>query len=271
MITILHALALALYGGAAAVLVGSLAEGRRLAPWSGVALLAGGAAVHASALILYVTRYAELPLVGLAPSLSTLALLMAVFLLAVQQFREARPLGLVLIPLIGLLVAVSLFLGLRPAGEPLAFRGPWFALHVVLGFIGYAGLAVAFAAGLLYLIQFRELKAKRFGRIFRFFPALETLDRISRQALRIGFPALTLTLVLGWAWTVRFQHSFAIANPQVIWGVLSWFVFVAALAAGARGAGRERRAALASVVGFVVVVVAYLALKVALAQGRLFL
>jgi HemX protein len=272
MVTIIFATALVLYLGASGALAASFADGRGVAPRTGAAMAAGAVILHGLGLVAYTIRYAELPLVGLAPSLCTLAFLIAVFHFVVALASESKPVGLVLVPIIAVLLAVALVLGIAPSDEPLAFRGVWFSLHVLLAFIGYAGLAVAFAAGLLYLLQFRELKDRRLGRVFRFFPALPTLDKLGRYGLSVGFPALTLALLLGWAWTVRFQRTFAVSNPQVIWGVLTWMAFAAVLGLRvASGRESERRAALASVVGFVLVVVSYLVLRVFMAGGRVFL
>lgn len=272
MVTVLFATALVLYLGASGSLAASFAGGRAVAPRTGVALTAGGIVVHAAALIVFTAVHAELPLVGLAPSLCTLAFLIALFLTTTTAGSESRPIGLVLMPLVAVLLAIALVLGIAPAGQPLAFRGAWFSFHVILAFIGYAGLTLAFAAGLLYLLQFRELKDKRLGRVFRFFPSLPVLDSLGRRGIAVGFPALTLALLLGWAWTVRFQRTLAPADPQVIWGVVTWLAFAAVFAVRVRRrADTDRRAAAATVVGFLVVVVSYLVLRVFLAGGRVFL
>ena len=57
-------------------------------------------------------------------------------------------------------------------------------------------MALAFIAAALYLLQFRELKARRFGQIFQLFPPLERLDQLNRFALVAGFPTLTLGVLL---------------------------------------------------------------------------
>lgn len=271
MIIILHVAALLLYAAAAGIQIVSLARGQRTSPRTGTALLGAAVASHGAGLGAFTAAYGELPLVGLAPSLSTLALLVGAFLVVVSAFRETRSVALVLLPIVAGLMVLSLALGIRPAGHVLAFRGWWLAFHIMLGFIGYVGLAVAFAAGLLYLLQFRQLKSKRFGRVFRYFPSLATLDRLGRYGLQIGFPALTLNLLLGWAWTIRFRHTLAFASPQVIWGIITWWVFIAAMLAGNRGGARARRSALAAVIGFTLVVAAYVILRLAVTGGRLFL
>ncbi|CAN5674046.1 hypothetical protein BH23GEM9_BH23GEM9_18830 [soil metagenome] len=271
MVTILIAVALVLYLGASGTLAASFAGGRGVAPRAGMLMTSGAVLLHGGALLAFALQHAELPLVGLAPSLCTLAFLIALFLFATMA-KESRPIGLVLVPLIALLLAVALILGINPSGQAGAFRGPWFSFHVLLAFIGYAGLATAFAAGVLYLLQFRELKDKRLGRVFRYFPSLPVLDTLVRRGLLIGFPSLTLALLLGWAWTVRFQPDFSLAHPQVIWGVLTWLTFAAVLGLRLlRGGNSQRMTALASVVGFVVVVISYILLRVFLTGGGEFL
>ena len=267
----LHGLSLTAYLAAGALVASSLAGGRTHVPRSGVWLVAAAVLVHALAIVLFISRFDELPLVGLAASFSTLAFLIGLFLLGAASLREVRPVALILIPLIALLLAVALTLGIAPGGEAGPFGGLWFTAHVVLSLFGYACLALAFAAGLLYLLQFRALKGKRFGRAFRFFPPLETLDKLRQRVLVSGCAGLTLGLILGWAWTVRFRNSLAAENPQVIWGVVTWLVFVVALVSRTGGGGAERRAALVSVGGFLLVVAAYVLLRLAMADGRTFL
>jgi ABC-type transport system involved in cytochrome c biogenesis permease subunit len=262
LINILHYVALGSYLAAAGLLGASFIRGSRDLPVGATALLGLGFLAHLAGLIAYSVEWGEPPLVGLGPSLSTLAFIIALGALSLATLRAVSPLGLVLLPLVVLLTAVAIWSGVRPSGEHMAFRGLWFALHVLFAFVGYAALALAFAAGLMYLLQFRELKSKHFGAVFRFFPALDTLDRVGRRALLVGFPALSLALVLGWAWTARFQHSFEVRNPKVMWGVLTWAIFVAALLAR-RGSGRQgHRAALASVLGFALIVASYVWIRV---------
>jgi len=270
MIGILHAIALAFYLLAGALVASTLAAGQREVTRPALFAIVAAVAAHCAALVAYSVEYGELPLVGLAASVSTLAFLIGAGLLLSTLLRQARPLALVLVPLIGMLLLVALMLGVRPSGAELEFRGVWFSLHVLMAFIGYAGLAIAFSAGLLYLLQFRALKEKNFGRAFRFLPPLETLDSVGQRALVLGLGALSFALLLAWAWTVRFRGSLTLRNPEVIWGVVTWLVFVSSLAARRGGAG-DRRGAAATVAGFTVVLLAYVVLRVLTASGHLFL
>ena len=271
MSTVLHAVTLGLYLAVGGVYTTTLVTGKPAVPRPGVLLIAGAVLMHAVALATFTATYGELPLVGIAASLSTFAFLIGTCLLAAALITESRPLGLVLAPIIVVLLIAVLALGVAPGGTELEFRGVWFVAHVVLAFIGYTGMAVAFASSLLYLLQFRELKDKRFGRVFRFFPSLEMLDTVSHRALLTGFSSLSLALVLAWAWTVRFKHSLEMSDPKILWAMFSWAAFAVALAARSGGAGAERRAARVTILAFTAIIVAYLIIRIAVARGGVFL
>lgn len=272
MVTALHLVALIFYLAMAGLLAGSLAGGGRsgVPEWAGRAAV-GAVVAHGAGLVAYLMVFSEIPLVGFAPSLSVLSFLIGVLLLVSASLGEVRTLGVVLSPLVALLLGVALLVGIAPAGELVTFRSLWLYFHITLAFVGFAGLALAFAAGLVYLLQFRELKGKRLGRVFRFFPALGMLDRVGWWALVCGFVALNLGLLVGWAWAVRFAEVWVVRDPKVIWGLLTWSIFASALLVRAGGAGCRRRGAVVSVFGFLLVVLVYLVLRITEATGGVFL
>ena len=266
------AVALLLYVGSLILWFRSLLSGGRgRGPMIAFVLAAAGVAVHALALARFAAEYGQLPLNGLAPSLSTVALIVGLGLVATLGLGEGRRVGIVLVPVVILLQAVAVSLGIEPSQELLDFQGAWFAFHVTLAFAGLGGLAVAFASGLLYLVQLHELNTKRMGRLFQFTPPLATLDRLGRIGLVAGFITFTLSLVLAWVWTINFGQASDLWNAKVFWAVMSWFVFVAAPGVRAGGGVKERRSALVSVVGFSFIVFSYLGLRLVSSQGGFFL
>ncbi|MGC9109480.1 MAG: cytochrome c biogenesis protein CcsA, partial [Caldimicrobium sp.] len=56
-------------------------------------------------------------------------------------------------------------------------------------------------ASLMYLLQEREIKKKRFGYFFRKLPPLHSLERIAEKALYNGFLLLTLGIISGAIWS----------------------------------------------------------------------
>jgi ABC-type transport system involved in cytochrome c biogenesis permease subunit len=269
---VIHLATLLLYLAAFLLWLRALVTGSRgrsgLTP-GGVA--AAGVAVHLLALGRYTLVWGQLPLVGLAPSLSTLAFLIGLGLVAALLLREGGRVGILLLPLMVILEGVALLLGVEPSSENLDFRGAWLALHVTLSLTGVVGMALAAAAGALYLAQFRELKTKRLGRLFQFLPPLATLDRMGRIGVVSGFTALTIGIVLGWAWTLSFRQTLATTEPETLWGLFIWTVILAVLIARAGGGRVEQRSAVAGLVGFGLIVVSYLLVRATAGVSDLFL
>jgi HemX protein len=267
MIGFLHLGSFALYGLAGALLGVSLArEARRLTAIASI-LVAIGLVVHGVGLAEYTTEWDQLPIIGLGPVLSTLGFLTGLGFLMASTLGHASTVGIILVPLVALLTAVAAMVGIAPV----PFGSGWFIVHILFALVGYVGFAVSFAAGLMYLIQFRELKSKHFGAIFRFFPPLDTLDRLNRRGLLIGLPFLTSALILGWGWMSSTVGSPDPGSPKLVWVMVSWGVIAAALLARLGGGRKAERGAIATVLGFVVVVGLYVVIHALAAEQGAFL
>jgi ABC-type uncharacterized transport system permease subunit len=131
----------------------------------------------------------------------------------------------------------------------------------VLSALGVALMALAFIAAALYLLQFRELKARHFGQVFQHFPPLERLDQLNRFALVAGFPALTVGVLLALGYGARFAGGLHAAKAQIVWGIFTWVVLGWAVWVRVVRHWAGRRAALASIAGFGAVLLVYVALK----------
>ena len=231
-------------------IVGNLAVPRVFSLGAPVA----GAAVHGAAA-------AQLSLVGLAPTLSVLALCLVVLQVLSERVLRTTAVSLFTAPLAAGLVGLALLLGFGGGAEPSGGRNAWFILHVTLSVLGVAMLALAFVSAALYLLQFRALKAKRFGQVFRYFPPLEQLDRLNRMALVAGFPILTLGVLLALGYAQRFAGGMHAAPAQLVWGMFTWVVLGWAVWVRVMRGWGGRRAAFASIAGFGAVVLVYVALK----------
>src|SRR2546426_1187507 len=215
MMPTLHLVALGLYGLAAALALAPFAGLPSLSRRWSVALPGAGALAHGMAL-------AQLTPAGLAPILSLLALFLIVLQLCCELLLGAPAVALFAARLAAGLVGLALLLGLAPGVEAAAGSTVWSVLHVTLSVLAIALLALAFVSAALYLLQFRELKTKRFGQVFQLFPPLERLDRLNYGALAVAFPALTVGLLFGVG--VRFAAGVDVAPAQLVWGSFTWVV-----------------------------------------------
>jgi len=259
MIAIAHFVAISLYIGAAALAATPFARPVG-APVRGViALLAAGVLVHAMALILFARNVGAVPLTGLGPALSFAGFVLAATLFTVELLAQEVSLTLVAAPLAALPTVFANIIGLTPGHEPAGVRGLWLFAHIALSFVGIAAFATAAAAGTMYLIERRELKSRRFGAIFRFFPPLATLDKVNHLAAIAGWLGLTLGVVLAGAYSIAYREM---NLPQLMWGSGAW-VAVSGIAVGrVLGGWQARRAAVYSSITFMAVLLLYVAIRV---------
>lgn len=264
MTAVAHFVAITCYLGAAALAATPFAR-PVAAPVRGVvALLAIGVLAHALGLLAYAQRVGQLPLTGLGPSLSFAGIVLAATLLLVEVAARDVSLTLVAAPLAAVATLCANLVGLIPGTEPAGARGAWLFAHIALSFVGIAAFATAAAAGCMYLVERRELKSRRFGAVFRFFPPLDTLDRVNHLAVIAGWLGLTLGVVLAVTYSLAYRE---LSVLKVVWAMGAW-VAVSAIAAGrVVGGWQARRAALYSSVSFAVVVALYVALRVAETNG----
>jgi ABC-type uncharacterized transport system permease subunit len=246
----------------AAAALAALPFARRVsAPVGGViAALVIGVIAHAFALASFVSHSGSGSLTGLGPALSFAGFILAVALILVETFAREVSVALVAAPLAALTTVAANISGLTPLLDPGGTRAVWLAMHIILSFAGMAAYATAAAAGSMYLVARRELKTANFGAIFRFFPPLDTLDRVNHFASIIGFFGLTTGLALAAAYSIEYR---TVVIQQLVWGLGAWLC-IGGLALGRLLRGLQaRRAAVLSTVTFASVLVMYVVFRVA--------
>jgi ABC-type transport system involved in cytochrome c biogenesis permease subunit len=106
----------------------------------------------------------------------------------------------------------------------------------------------------MYLLQERQLKAKRPGAFYYRLPDLQTLDRLTYRTLALGFPFLTTGLILGAVWARSAWGSVLTFDPLASMSFLAWVIYAGTLAGRAVTGLHGRRASYLAVFGFTVLV-----------------
>ncbi len=131
-------------------------------------------------------------------------------------------------------------------------------IHTVCSLLSYAAFLVAFVAGVLFLVQERQLKQKRMGMLFHQLPSLGALDRINFLAIGAGFALLSLGLVFGFfGFEVRFGRWW-IGDPKVYLTVGLWVCYLGLWFLRLQSTLRGRWVALLSVLGFSLVLFTFI-------------
>ncbi|MFW6108191.1 MAG: cytochrome C assembly family protein [bacterium] len=253
---------------AAWTLVGLFRPGR---PRAGLraALVGGAVGLHTVFLAVRAVRVSGLPIQTRLDSLALFLWAVAVVFLMSQRPYRLRGIAPVFWPVFAAgAVSAWLTAGREPTAESLDHF--WLVLHLVPVYAGYAGFVVAGASAVGYLVQGRLLRGRSGSAAWRKFPSLESLDRIGRSALSLGFPALTVGLAAGAVWAEQASAPLGwawYADPKVVGGVVVWLFYAAVLHIRLLARVRGRRAALLTVAGLLLTAGSFLAAHVYEVQG----
>lgn len=211
---------------------------------------------HTIALITRVMAADHVPLASFHEALSFFSWALVLVFLGVELRHRIHVLGSFILPLalISLLSAAALPKEV-PTLEPV-LRTVW--IHVTLSILGTVGFAVAFVAGIMYLIQDGLLKSKRFNVLYAKLPPLDYLDYLNQQSIVMGFPLLTLGIITG-ALSAEFARgSYLNWNPEQAWALVTWVFYFVVLMGRLTVGWRAKKAAYLTIIGFAGVVLTFI-------------
>jgi len=216
-----------------------------------------GAVFHLVALVEDGLAVGHFPTTNLRESASLLAFLLAGAFLLVHWRYRFQSLSVLLFPLIFVLtLPAALDRGADTWQLPI-LRTAWLYLHVSLIVLGFAAFFLTFAAGVMYLIQERELKSKRPRAFYYRLPPLEAIDDLAYKSLSIGFPFITLGIVSGAIWASAVWGPSWPTDPKIAWSFATWVIYLLLLCARWVVGWRGRKAAYFAIVGFVAILVTW--------------
>jgi cytochrome c-type biogenesis protein CcsB len=167
-------------------------------------------------------------------------------------------LGSFVAPLAVILMLISSTLPRTEGAVRPIFKSLWLTVHVVTIFMGDALFAIAFLAAVMYLIQERQIKHKKFGSFYSRLPSLATLDAINYQSLVYGFPFLTLGMITGSIYAQYTLGTYWQWDPKEVWSLITWVFYAALLHERLVAGWRGRRAALMSILCFCVLIFTFI-------------
>ena len=244
-------------GAAAALATARSGDRRRLAQARLTGLL--GALYHLAVLVSQGVRSGHFPVTG-APeaflALAAASILVALGLDALRRFSVLL-IGTLPLALVTSLLAAALLLA--PGADAPPVKGAasaWTALHIFTALGAYLAFGFAFVAGILYLVAQRQLKDHRLSTTLGLMPPLQSIARLNLRSIAVGAVLLAGGILVGYAQARSvYNRQFDRLDPKIILSTLTFAAYVVVLVMHRRPDFRGRRAALASVAGFLLVMV----------------
>jgi len=257
-----HASTLALYFASAFLYLVDLSRHGRALAWAR-SLIIVAFAFNSLIFLLDFLAKEGFPAIGLREGFALLAWALALVFIIIDRAYDIRSLGAFFVPIIFFsAAAASIF---HPGGHEVVRErwNLWLNLHIVLVFLGHAAFALAATLGVMYLIQEKHLKEKRFTTLFFRLGAVAELDTVLYRTIALGFPLLTLGMLSGAVYSRIEYGVFWQFSPKELWSLTAWAIY-AVLLYGHRAFGwHGRKAAFFAIAGFIAYLLAYLGLKLA--------
>ena len=218
----------------------------------------GAWCMHTALLGLITISAGEVPLTSqVLPSLC--AWLVVVVYIYLEVSTKDRSLGVLIVPIVVVLHVLTLtkMLGIEVI-QATGYSGGWFELHVLAYGLAYTAFAISCVGGVMYLMLLGEIQAKHFGFFYSRLPSLEVLNQITNRAATFGFVFLTGGTIASSVWAFQHLSEFSIWGEPVFLPVLvAWVIYAVNLAARRWGGWQGKRAAFLSIIGFVLVILAF--------------
>lgn len=215
-----------------------------------------------------------LPVSNMFESLSFFIWAVALVYLIVEYLFNLPSLSSFILPIITIFALIAAFVSDDAGAIDPKLKSGWFYLHVVFAFVGYATFAVAFAAAIMYLLQRRQLKAKKsFDSIFHKLPPLEVLDDLNQKLISMGFPLFSFAIFAGIFWAHRSEILGPDwpNDPKVIFTGITWLLYAALFHIRLLAVARGKRVAQLTIVAFAFVIITFLGARLLAAGPHEFL
>src|SRR5438270_11918921 len=146
-----------------------------------------------------------------------------------------------------MVVLLQLFALLAPIDKPHRAKLPansWLEFHASMSLVAYGAFALAGIAGVMYLVQERQLKTHRLHSIFYHLPPLHDLFAAITRLLWWGFALYTLGIVSG------FFTGHPLPRVQVVAAIGVWLLYATILQGRHLRWFAPRRVATLCIIGF---------------------
>lgn len=188
---------------------------------------------------------------------SLTAWMISLILLVSSLSKPVENLAIVTSPL----AAVVLLLELRYPGQHLlGADASWdLRLHVLSSILAYAMLTLATVQAIALAVHDNHLRSHHPGGFIRALPPLQTMESLLFELIGVGFVLLTVSLLSGFLYL---EDMFAqhVAHKTIL-SIIAWTVFGLLLWGRFRFGWRGRTAIRWTLIGFIVLMVAYFGSK----------
>ncbi len=252
----------ALYAASVALYAAAWKSTRQIVARAATAFMAAALLLNLALMLLRWHEAGRAPLKSLFESLVFFALCIALVYLFFEWIYRTRVFGVpAMLLALGCLVYALVKWDAEIVKLPPALQSPWFVPHVMVYFVGYAAVSLAFVLAVVQLLAPRVPAVQRMltmkaGTIMTGRPL--DVEAMSYELVRFGFALLTVGLLVGSVWAKSAWGDFWVWDPKENWSLVTWLIYGGYLHLRRVRGWRGEKGAWLLIFGFAVVMFTYL-------------
>ena len=247
----LFGIAVVLYGLSTLHALFVLRAGFRKDTWINYCLLFGGATFHTWAMFERGLPLQRCPINNLYEATTFIAwTIVAAYLVVMGSWGRLRFLGAFVSPLLLALGVFALMPALDVRAATPTFTGGWRSLHNALILLAFGGFGLSAVAGLMYVMQDRDLKHHKLRAALSLLPPIQRIEAIIGRLLVAGFALLTAGLVVSIVYLKQTRDVYFSSDALLLYSVFVWALYLTLVVLRWGFAQRGRRFAMGAIGSF---------------------
>ena len=191
--------------------------------------------------------------------------------LGLSRLTRLHTIGVFVVPIAFIAIFIAYTLPKGDTAVPVALQNYWLIAHVPIIFLAYAVFVAAFGFGLMYLIEEKRIRKKKYTLIYNLLPALGQSDELAHKCILAGVVLLTVGVFMGGLWMQFDPKSAPKWNDwKVVLTITTWFIYVSQLAIRQVFGWRGRKTAYSAIIGLCAILFTYIGVNLFLPSAHEF-
>ncbi len=203
-------------------------------------------------IILWWSLQGHFPMTHWTDSTALFAWAITLIYLIIIRLTDLRALGSFVMPVAFIAILISYSFSVDTSTPSELLKTYWIIPHVTLIILAYAAFIAAFGFGLMYLMAEKKIREKTHSPFHNLLPSLGISDEFGYRCTILGVILFTMGVIIGSLWTQYIQElPWKWLDPKVISTLITWLIYVAQIGIRQFWGWRGRKAAYASIIGFI--------------------
>jgi ABC-type transport system involved in cytochrome c biogenesis permease subunit len=214
-------------------------------------------------IVLWWVQQGHFPMTHWMDSAAFFAWAITLIYLIIFRLTHLRALGSFVMPVAFIAILISYSFPRNVSAPSELLKNYWVIPHVTLIILSFAAFIAAFGFALMYLMAEKKIRDKTHPLLHNLLPSLGISDELGYLCIIFGVILLTIGVVVGSLLTQYIgELPWKWLDPKFISTLVTWLIYVTQIGIRQFWGWRGKKAAYASIIGFIAVLCTYVGVDI---------